>query len=118
MMNMLFAWLVSAAILWGMAEILHGITVANFTTALWVIALFGVMNATIRPIITFFTLPLNFLTLGLFSLVINAALFGLGAYFITGFSVASVWDALLGSVLLSLTTAILLGSGKRKQAWQ
>lgn len=116
MIRMLLSWVLSALVLMVLANVLTGIHIDGLVTALQVIAVFGVFNVTLRPLINFLALPLNFLTLGLFSLVINAALFGLGAYLLKGFSVASPLDALLGSLLLSLCTALLLGDSKKKSS--
>ncbi len=88
------------------AKYVPGITVDSFYTALIAAVILGVFNAILKPILVLLTLPITLLTLGLFSLVINAALFIFAASFIEGFAVASFWYALLGSLLMSLISTI------------
>lgn len=88
------------------AKFVPGITVDNFYTAVVAAVILGVFNAILKPILVLLTLPITLLTLGLFSLVINAALFIFAASFIEGFAVASFWYALLGSLLMSLISTI------------
>jgi putative membrane protein len=88
------------------AKYVPGITVDSFYTAVVAAVILGVFNAILKPILVLLTLPITLLTLGLFSLVINAALFIFAASFIEGFAVASFWYALLGSLLMSLISTI------------
>ncbi|MEP0547777.1 MAG: phage holin family protein [Rhodothermales bacterium] len=105
-MNLLLRWLVGALALLLVAYLLPGIAVANFFPAAVVAALvLGLVNAFIRPLVKLLTLPLTCLTLGLFSLVINAALFWAVAAFVDGFAVEGAVAALLGSLAYSLVTA-------------
>jgi putative membrane protein len=67
----------------------------------------GIVNAIIRPIVQLIALPITCLTLGLFSVVINAVLFLIVGQFIPGFHVAGLWAALFGTVVMSLVGAIL-----------
>ena len=105
-MNLLLRWLVGALALLLVAYFLPGIAVANFFPAAVVAALvLGLVNAFIRPLVKVLTLPLTCLTLGLFSLVINAVLFWAVAAFVEGFAVEGAVAALLGSLAYSLVTA-------------
>ena len=105
-MNLLLRWLVGALALLLVAYFLPGIAVANFFPAAVVAALvLGLVNAFIRPLVKLLTLPLTCLTLGLFSLVINAVLFWAVAAFVDGFAVEGAVAALLGSLAYSLVTA-------------
>lgn len=88
------------------AKYVPGITVDSFYTAVVAAVILGVFNAILKPILVLLTLPITLLTLGLFSLVINAALFIFAASFIEGFAVESFWYALLGSLLMSLISTI------------
>mgnify|MGYP003386526489 CR=1 FL=1 len=88
------------------AEFVPGITVDSFYTAVIAALILGVFNVILKPILVLLTLPITLLTLGLFSLVINAALFIFAASFIEGFAVASFWYGLLGSLLMSLISTI------------
>jgi putative membrane protein len=64
------------------------------------------INALVRPLILLFTLPLTILTLGLFLFVVNAISFSLVAYFTPGFTIATFWDALFGSIVLFLVSGV------------
>lgn len=88
------------------ANYVPGITVDSIYTALIAAIILGLFNAVLRPILIVLTLPITLVTLGLFALVINAALFLFAASFIEGFAVASFWYALLGSLLMSLVSTI------------
>ena len=63
----------------------------------------GVVNAVVRPVIVFLTLPITIVTLGLFLLVINAAMLALVAWLLDGFHIAGFWSALFGAVVVSIT---------------
>jgi putative membrane protein len=65
--------------------------------------LLGIVNAVVRPVLILLTLPATILTLGLFLLVINAAMLGLVASLFAGFTIDGFWSALLGSIVVSLT---------------
>ena len=101
-MRPLLRWLASAAALLAVAYLLPGITVASFPTALVAALVIGLVNGVIGPVVRFFALPLTVFTLGLFSLVISAALFGLAAYLVPGFEADGFLSALLGAVLYGL----------------
>jgi putative membrane protein len=88
------------------AYLVPGIHVDSFLTALVTALLLGILNAVVRPILVFLTLPITVLTLGLFIFVINAALFFFVASLLDGFSVDGFWYALLGSLLVSVISGI------------
>ena len=83
------------------------IRVDGFWVALVTVFVLGIINAIIRPIIVFLTLPLTILTLGLFLLVINGLLLGLVAALVPGFHVNGFWGAVLGSILISIVSWVL-----------
>jgi putative membrane protein len=83
------------------------IRVDSFWTALVTAFLLGIVNAVIRPILVFFTLPLTLLTLGLFLLVINGLMLWLVSLLVSGFHVGSFWGAVLGAILISIVSWIL-----------
>jgi len=89
------------------AYIIPGVTVAGFFTALVVAVVLAIVNALIRPILTFLTLPVNLLTLGLFSFVITALLVMLTGAIVPGFVVTGFVAALLFGVVLSLVNGVL-----------
>jgi putative membrane protein len=73
-----------------------------------------VLNAIVKPLLVILTLPITIITLGLFLLVINAAIILLGDYFLEGFKVDGFWWALLFSILLSVVSSILYSIGKKE----
>lgn len=107
----LFHWLVSAVAILIAAYLIPGVQV-TLVGAIVLAVVLGIINVFLRPIIMFLTLPLNILTLGLFSLVVNALLIMLAGMFVPEFSVDGFWSALLFSVIVSLVTA-LFAWGKR-----
>lgn len=98
-------WAVSTVAILIAAYLVPGVHVTPVAAIVLAVVL-GLINIFIKPIITIVTLPLTILTLGLFSLVINACLILLSAYIVPGFSVDSFWWALLFSIVLSLINAL------------
>lgn len=88
------------------ANLIPGIAVGSLYIAIVSAVILGVLNLIIRPILIVLTLPINILTLGLFTFVINAFLFWFAASFIDGFVVNGFWPALLGSLFVSVVSAI------------
>ncbi|WP_109299619.1 phage holin family protein [Aquimarina sp. AU474] len=99
--------LLSAVAVLVLAEILPGAQVNNYVSALIVAVVLAILNAIVKPILVFLTLPATIVTLGLFLLVINAAIILLADYFIPGFNVNGWLWALVFSVLLSIFQSIL-----------
>ena len=89
------------------ANYVPGIVVAGFYTALIAAIIWGLMGLTVRPILLILTLPINLITFGLFSFVLNALLFWFLSSFIQGFAVAGFVPALIGSFFLSLVAWVL-----------
>jgi len=84
--------------------LIPGITVTSFYTALIVAVLLGVVNLILKPILIILTLPINIMTLGLFTFVINAALFWFLATIVKGFYVDGFVSAFLGALLVSVVS--------------
>lgn len=112
MIRSIIKWLLFAMALILIAKIVPGIRVESYTTALIAVIIIGIINIFIKPIISFFAFPLNLLTLGLFTFVINAGLFALSAYFVPGFHVGGFFAALFGSILFSIFSMIINASGR------
>jgi len=107
-MRLILKLLVNAAALWVAGEIISGITLdGGFWQILLVALIFGLVNAVIKPILKVLSFPVIILTLGLFALVINAAMLGLTAAVTDTLSVANFWSALLGSIVISIVGAVL-----------
>lgn len=99
--------LATAGTLLLIAHYIPGITIASLTVAIIVALLWGFIGLTLKPILGLLTLPINILTLGLFSFILNALLFWLLALIVPGFSVDGFLPALEGSVILSLVSGII-----------
>lgn len=105
-MNLLLRLIFNALGLLLIAELVKGIEVEGFYPAIIAAFVLGVLNIIIRPILLILTLPITILTLGLFALVVNGALFWFASSFIEGFKVDNFWYALLGSILMSIVSTI------------
>jgi putative membrane protein len=99
----LIRFAISALGLWLAQKLVPGIRFDDTTTLLVAALLLGIVNAVIRPLAIFFTLPLTVVTLGLFLLVVNAAMLGLVAALLDGFHVAGLGSAILGWLVVALT---------------
>ena len=95
-------WVLSAGAILLTAYLIPGVVVQSFWTALWLSVIFGLINVSLKPLLIILTLPINILTLGLFTLVINAGMVLLVSSLIKGFFVPGFWTALLFSVVLSI----------------
>jgi putative membrane protein len=99
MTSFVLHWAVLALALWLTSRVVPGVTVTGWGALAIGSAVLGVVNTVIRPVMTFMTLPLTILTLGLFYLVVNGAAFGLAAALVPGFDVASFLAAVLGALV-------------------
>ncbi len=100
-MHVAFRILANALVLLGVAYFLPGFFVADFKTALIVAIVLGILNVFFKPIITILTLPINILTLGLFTFVINGVLIWYTAKLVTGFDIDTFLTAVLGALIFS-----------------
>lgn len=101
-MKILMRVLATAVTLLLISNFVEGIHVDNFYIALVVAVMWGILGLTVRPVLHILTLPINIITFGLFSFVLNALLFWFLATFIQGFDVAGFVPALIGTVILSV----------------
>ena len=106
-MNFLIRVLVVAAVSFGLAHLLGGVHVTDFWTALVFAVVLALLNMFIKPLLILFTLPVTFITLGLFLFVINALVVLLASKFVDGFSIDNFWWALLFSIILSIITSAI-----------
>ena len=106
-MKLLFRILITAILVLVIAKIMKGVIVDEFTTALSVAIVLGLLNFFVKPILVLFTLPVTIFTLGLFLLVINAIMILLCDHFVEGFHVSSFWTAMLFSIILSLSQSLV-----------
>ena len=87
-------------------ELVDGINVSSAGTLVLAGLLLGVVNAIVKPIVVILTLPFTLVTLGLFLLVVNAAMLGLVAAFLPGFSIDAFWSAFWGAIVVSIVSWI------------
>src|SRR5438093_13739989 len=116
-MRLLLVWLINAVALLALPYLVSSITVDSFATALIAALVLGLINAIVRPLLILLTLPATLLTLGLFIFVINAICLALAAWLVPGFTISSFGAALLGALMISLTSwllsALLIDKKKR-----
>ncbi len=111
--------LINALVLLLITRIVAGFHVESFYFALVASIVLGLVNAFIRPLIYLLTLPITFVTLGLFTLVINASLIWFVSTFVRGFEVDGFVPALLAAVILAITsflTNAFLKTSKKKRS--
>ena len=106
-MNLILRLLLSAVAVLILAYVLPGVEVAGYSSAIIVAVVVALLRLTVRPVLVILTLPVTIVTLGLFLLVINAFVILLADYFVGGFTVQSIWWALLFSLLLSFLQSVL-----------
>lgn len=107
MLSLVLAWIINALSLIALAWILPAVHVQSFGSAMAAALVLSVVNLLIRPVLIVLTLPVNLLTLGLFTLIINGFLFWLVANFIQGFTVGGFWWAVLAALLYSLISSLI-----------
>lgn len=107
MLETLISLLLSSVAVFVTAQILPGVHLAGFGTAIAVAVVLGIVNAFIRPIILLLTLPINILTLGLFTLVIMAFMVMLVTYIVPGFALDGFWYALVFALVLALINSFV-----------
>ncbi len=106
MIKYLWKWLIMAVAVLITAYLLPGVNVVGLWAAFVVAVVLSVANTFLKPILIILTLPVNILSLGLFTLVINAFIVMLTAYLVPGFSVASFLSAVLFSIVLSMISFV------------
>ncbi len=107
MFKLFLKWIILAFSLVILTYFIPGIYVKNIQTAFYAGLVIGLINVFIRPVFQLIAFPITFLTLGLFSLIINALMFWLASAWVPGFVVHGFLSALLGSICLSIVYAFL-----------
>lgn len=108
MNSFIVRWLINGIALILTAELIEGIWLSEFSTALLAALVLGFTNAVIRPIVLILTFPINILTLGLFTLVVNGMMLVLVSTVVPGFGVSSfLFGALPGALVLSIFSSVL-----------
>ncbi len=107
MPGFLIRWLTTTVAIVATAYLLDGIQVSGFYSAVFAAAALGILNAVFRPIALLLTLPINIISLGLFTFIINALMLKMASGLIPGFDVYGFWTAIFGSLLISLISWLL-----------
>jgi putative membrane protein len=107
MKKFLVRWLITAVSIFVVAHMVRGIEVPSVPVVLVVALVLGIINAFVRPLILLITLPINILTLGLFTLFINGALFYLVSLIVKGFVITGFWPAFVGYIAISIISAVV-----------
>ena len=108
-------WVVNALVLILITYLVPGYGIASFLTALIVALVVGLANAIIRPFLILLTLPINILTLGLFTLFINGFMFLLVATIVEGFDITNFWSAFFAALIYAVFSTIISASLDKKQ---
>lgn len=107
--SFLLHWAITALSLWAASRIFDGIKFADASSLIVSALLLGFANAIVKPVLVLLTLPLTFLTFGLFLLVINALMIMLVSSVVRGFTVSSFWTAFFASIFIALLSAFVGG---------
>ncbi len=109
MLHILLRWAISTISVYAAAFFVPGVRIANAWSAFIAALVIGLVNALVRPILLLLTLPINLLTLGLFTLVINASLFWFASSIVKGFTVVDFRAAFLGALVFWLVSWLVNG---------
>ncbi len=107
MNGIIIRWLTLTVAVVFTSYLLDGIHVSGFLSAVFAAAMLGILNAFFRPIALLLTLPINVLSLGLFTFIINALMLKMASGVISGFEVVGFWSAVFGSLLISIISWLL-----------
>ncbi len=107
MKGILIRWLVLTAAITVASYVIEGIHVEGFFSALFAAAVLGILNVVFRPVVLLLTLPINLLTLGLFTFVVNAVILMMASGVIKGFDISGFGSAILGALVISLISWLL-----------
>lgn len=106
-MGLLVRWLILTVAIMVASYLIQGIEVNGFFSAFFAAAILGVLNVFFRPILLILTLPINILTLGFFTFIINAVLLKMASGVISGFVVHGFWSAVFGGLIISVVSWLL-----------
>ena len=105
--QLIIKWIVNSTALLVVAHVVSGVTLDNWMTIFAAAVVLGLLNAFLRPVLIFLTLPVTVLTLGIFTLFINAFLFYLAAHMVRGFHVAGFGQAFIAAFVFSIVSFLL-----------
>jgi putative membrane protein len=108
-MKLIVKWLINAAALYAAVSLIPGIEASSTRAILIAAVIIGLVNATLKPIAVLLTLPITLVTLGLFYLVVNGAMFYLVAALTPGLELAGFGSAVVGAIVMSIVGTLLSG---------
>ena len=106
-MGILVRWIFLTGAILLASYLINGIKVSGFFSAFFAAAILGILNAILRPVLIILTLPINILTLGLFTFVINAVLLMMASGVIGGFEVRGFWSAFFGALIITIVSWVM-----------
>lgn len=106
-MKLLIAWIVNSLTLLAASYIVPGFRVVSIESALLASVVIGLINIFIRPFLILITLPLNILTIGLFTFVVNAVILWLASLIVTGLTIETALAGILAAIVISVVSTIL-----------
>jgi len=106
MLGLLLRTLITALGIWLAAYLVPGVSAASTGALIWAAIALGLINAFVRPVLVLLTLPFTILTLGLFLLVLNAAMLNLAGWLVEGFEVVGFWSSVFGAIVISVVSGL------------
>jgi putative membrane protein len=107
MRGLVVRWVLTACSLWLTSELLPGIELHGFRAVFIAAMVLGILNAFLRPLVLLVTLPINIVTFGVFTLVVNGLMLWITSDVVKGFEIHGFWQAVLGALLMSLISLLL-----------
>ena len=107
MIEKIVHWMISAGILYFTTNLIKGISVKSYPSAMWASLVIGFFNIWLRPILIILTLPINILTIGLFTFVVNAIILRITAWMLSGFKIYGWMAAVKSAVVMALLNMII-----------
>ena len=107
MLGFILKFLLTAVLVYGLSRILPGVTLDGVGSAAVLVVVLGILNAVVKPVLSFLSFPINVLTLGLFSLVINVVIIKLADYLMSSFDVHGFLNTLLFSLGLAVVNTVV-----------
>lgn len=106
MQGIILRTLITGLGIWLAIYLVPGVSAASNSALIWAAIALGLINAFVRPILVLLTLPFTILTLGLFLLLLNAAMLNLAGWFVDGFDVVGFWNSVFGAIVISLVSGV------------
>ena len=106
MRGLILRTLITGLGIWLAAYLVPGVSATSTSALVWAAIALGLINAFVRPLLVILTLPFTVVTLGLFLLVLNAAMLNLAGWFVDGFEVQGFWSSVFGALLISIVSGL------------